>query len=94
MATQELTIVDGPSKFELMLGLFDGNSRNPRSVHFTLLNGSLTNDQPLRVVLCGVSREDGSGESWNFTGYSNGSNVKGYFSTKSRTGHVQITPRE
>ncbi|OGZ72211.1 MAG: hypothetical protein A2998_03375 [Candidatus Staskawiczbacteria bacterium RIFCSPLOWO2_01_FULL_37_25b] len=87
MATQHLTIVDGPSKFELMLGLFDVNSTNPRLVHFILAGGW---PDPWPVLLSGVSKEDGSGENWLFTGYHDDHQVKGYFSTRTRKGRLDL----
>ena len=63
--------IGGPSKFDLMLSLFDGNKEPRRTVEF---------------------QEDGSGESWNFEGgltnYRRGFHLRGYYSSKSRTGHI------
>jgi hypothetical protein len=87
MATQHLKISKGPSKFELMLGLFDGDCANPRFVYFTLLGGC---PDPWPILLSGVSRKDGSGDNWLFAGYYDGHKVKGYFSTKTRKGCIEI----
>ena len=88
MTPQGFQIVDGPSKFDLMLGLFSGTCMNPRRVQFFVLDGS--DRTMLSTLLSGVSREDGSGESWLFTGHTNGKFVKGYFSTKTRKGHLEL----
>ena len=89
MATQEFQILEGPSKYDLMLGLFDGNCAKPRLVLFALWDGARTRTVT-SVLLSGVSREDGSGESWIVTGYTNGKRVKGYYSTKTRKGNLEM----
>jgi len=96
MATQRFEITDGPGKWDLMLGLFDGTCTNPRRVAFTLWSNLLEKGFYLRLLLSGVSREDGSGESWIVTGYVNdnsgisGRAIKGYYSTRTRKGHLDI----
>lgn len=90
MATQTLQIVDGPSKFDLMLGLFDGNCANPRTVRFVILDRSL-DKITMSVLLNGISKEDGGGENWLLTGLSNGKLVRGFFSTKTRKGHLEFS---
>ena len=90
MATQRFEILEGPSKLDLMLGLFDGTSTKPRLVLFSLWDGASA-WTVTSVLLSGVSREDGSGESWIFTGCTNGKSIKGYFSTKTRKGHLEYS---
>ena len=91
MANKFFNIIGGPSKFELMLGLFDNTMSEPRRVSFQLQGGTA-----LSVCLLSVGREDGSGESWLFEGAiqwpdaSHNRRVKGYFTTKRRTGHVVL----
>ena len=78
----------GPSKFDLMLSLFDGNKEPRRTVEFDLggTRGLIT------VAITMIQQEDGSGESWNFEGwitnYRRNFGVKGYYSSKGRTGCI------
>jgi hypothetical protein len=80
-------IVNGPSKFDLMVSLFDNNAKPRRTVRFFLDHG-----HELDVAITMIQQEDGSGESWNFTGtatYADGGtsfHVRGYFGTRSRKG--------
>jgi hypothetical protein len=76
-----------------MLSLFDGTHTNPRKVTFTIWN-VFAKGFALPVLLSGVSREDGSGESWNFTGCYEKNSVRGYFSTKTRKGFLELSRRE
>ncbi len=83
-------ISGGPSKFDLMVSLFDGDSSNRRSVSFTV------EEQTCEVTISTLSREDGSGESWNFSGFVRGSivspgyGIKGYYSSQRRCGHFEV----
>lgn len=61
-------IIDGPSKFDLMLALFDRKSVNTRQVTFATENGRDLG-QTLNAVINSVGVEDGSGESWILEGY-------------------------
>lgn len=95
MATRRFTIVSGPSKFDLMLGLFDGNSKKPRLVTFVILEDVLrTKTVNYQTLLSGVSREDGSGDKWMFTGqitsHQSGRPVRGFFSTRNRRGYLEL----
>lgn len=80
-------VVGGPSKFDLMLSLFDGNKEPRRTVEFKLEGVMDT----ITVAITMVQQEDGSGESWNFDGWQTnvkrGFDVKGYYCSKSRTGY-------
>ncbi|MDP3793910.1 MAG: hypothetical protein Q8R07_04110, partial [Candidatus Uhrbacteria bacterium] len=65
----QFSIMNGPSKFDLMLALFDRDpepSDLPRTVIFMLLedDGHATRS----AMIDGVQVEDGSGESWNIEG--------------------------
>lgn len=81
-------IVQGPSKFDLMIGLFDGKSKDQKLVYFhTELHGQ--NFQHF-VRLNEVTREDGSGESWCFKGVCNNSQVRGWFRTDKREGWLEF----
>lgn len=91
-------ITDGPSKFDLMVALFDGDCRHRRMVRFSLEDPEASpkyGDIPdHEFVINGFTREDGSGESWNFTGYypgsSQGAPCKGTFSTQIRKGWIEF----
>ena len=87
MSTQTFKIVRGPSKFDLMIALFHvcGNGRHPLAFK---VNGRKLE---VLVTINGVSREDGSGESWCFQGYSQpNKHVKGWFRTDTRRGQIEI----
>lgn len=94
MATQ-FTIISAPSKWELMLALFD---HKHHSVSFRLYskNGISSLGHPnFQVEIRGVSLEDGSGESFYFNGYhqvesGHSQSVKGWFRTSDRKGYLQI----
>ena len=78
----------GPSKYDLMLGLFDGDANTQRTLTFRVNNGV-----DVEVKVQSVSREDGSGESWLFEGYvinGTGLRAKGYFHTVTRRGTITI----
>lgn len=94
MTAQRFNIVNGPSKFSLMVALFDATSANQRYVSFTILANSLTK-MTISVSLNSATREDGSGQNWLFAGYLSIANhdnksVKGYFSIKNRKGWIEI----
>jgi hypothetical protein len=86
-------IKSGPSKWDLMLALFDNNVlANPRTVEFEFVE----NHAPEKVIVMSVEREDHSGDSWNITGFIPASgvhsqrNVRGYYSTQTRRGDLTI----
>lgn len=83
---QQPDITAGPSKFELMLALFDNTSAQERTVRFGVVQGALKSR--LTVLVNAVEREDGSGESWIIEGMCHGDPIEIYFSTKTRTGVV------
>lgn len=87
------TVVGGPSKFDLMLSLFDGNKEPRRTVEFQL-DGARG---PIVVAITTVQQEDGSGESWCIKGwitnYRRSFDIEGYYSSKGRAGRIAfITP--
>jgi len=84
-------LIDGPSKWDLMLSLFDDTLRRVTFVCNIGDDSSGNYSASLGVLISAVEREDGSGESWNFKGVDNAHRfVRGYFSTKSRRGCVEI----
>jgi len=85
-------IVKGPSKFDLMLALFDSKFPDFRTVIFHLHDGTR-----FEANITGVQAEDGSADSWNFsaTGRLNSilnefSHVQGYYHTGRRVGHIRF----
>ncbi len=92
MGSNEFTISNGPSKFDLMLALFDSKQPNLRRVTFHLSNGN-----KLEASISAVQMEDGSGESWLFTAtgrFTTGAiefrSCTGYYDTVTRNGRVTI----
>lgn len=91
MAEEPIHISNGPGKWDLMVSLFEGNPTHRRKVRFEIPNGHRGNEShtELDVAITLVAQEDGSGESWLFEGYRNGSvrgMIHGYYSTRTRTG--------
>ncbi len=92
-------ILDGPSKFDLMLALFDGDAHHRRRVAFVFSNDKL--DwlkqwfRELEVVISEIARKDDSDELWLFKGYVPWSpeplTVEGFFSTQTRKGCIKLT---
>ena len=92
-----IRIANGPGKFDLMLSLFDSTWQKPRLVEFEL--DAMSRFAKTTRISCKISmvqQEDGSGEGWNFEGgiVQGGQGAatirKGYYSTKSRKGSVEI----
>jgi len=98
-------ITNGPSKFDLMLALFDSTCDHRRPVQFII---RLRMEQPLagivlgdpeehEVHINGVSQESGDGQNWIFHGWERnpeGSTkptfrVEGYFNTARREGWLK-----
>jgi hypothetical protein len=100
-------IVNGPSKFDLMLALFDWAPH--RRVEITLDEG-ISDDGPNYgrkhdLLIMGVSAENDSGESWNISGNLTFSvrghgqslrnsprSFRGNFRTDTRKGWIVINP--
>jgi hypothetical protein len=90
MSSSIAKITHGPSKFDLMLALFDSPSPNFRHVVFHIEGGMM-----FEANINGVEKEDGSAESWNFvaTGRTDARSdywmsVQGYYNTISRKGVI------
>ena len=83
MATQiKVSILGGPSKFDLMLSCFEG-----KEVEFKLDEDKVYTASIVRTKWVDVEAEDGSGESWNIKFRTErGCIYKGYYSSKRRTG--------
>lgn len=87
-------ITNGPSKLDIMISLIDGNTSNRRFVKFDCEDeGGFV--FMVKATIEELSREDGSGESWNFKAMVYDSrrdchiSVKGYFSTLRRAGTMK-----
>jgi hypothetical protein len=92
MATEEnrlFYIIDGPGKFELMTALFVGDSDNTR-----VTIGRNDTREVHSLYLRSVEMEDGSNENWLIAGYLIKDKVwrqiKGYYSTKKRSGNFRF----
>jgi hypothetical protein len=87
-------ILRGPSKWDLMLSLFDSTMGSPRYAWFKVTPEDHNSKEPKSMDFCvlvnGVSREDGSSESWIFNGYSAGRKVNGWFRTTNREGRLEL----
>ncbi|MGH7175334.1 MAG: hypothetical protein ACREGR_03180 [Minisyncoccia bacterium] len=93
-------IANGPSKFDLMLALFDRKVVNTRHVEFKMEGeGKIA----AHVVIFEVRVEDGSGESWLFKGRVRGMEpdshvgvppvsrgVHGWYRTDTRKGWIEL----
>lgn len=100
--TSQTQISGGPSKFDLMVSLFEGNKTPRKTIRFKVDSGRRNPVGPrnseesaiihsdMDVGITAVEQEDGSGESWMFQGYVVSTfrpgRIQGYYSTKTRTG--------
>lgn len=95
--TVQLTIVDGPSKWDLSIALFNKSlARNgPRFVD--AVRFKTAESQRHFVIVSSVQCEDGSRESWNIEGHelnengSLGNRVFIYYRTDKRTGCLKFS---
>jgi hypothetical protein len=99
--TNRFVITDGPSKWDLMVSLFEGNKTPRTRVRFTVENypspGGLLITAEIDVGIVAIQQEDGSGESWNFQGCTNHTYtnkqvgvIRGYYSTRCRRGSYEF----
>jgi hypothetical protein len=90
-------IVNGPSKFDLMVSLFDGDFQRRKEITFTVPTGVALPPMVVTATISGAEREDGSGESWNFRAmvfipnHCSWEKATGYYSTKTRQGFFQTS---
>jgi len=83
------SIVNGPSKFDLMVSLFDA-----KEVYFTIEGNDLVKPKKIKIKVIGILAEDGSRESWiiNYF-YENKSSLSGkpiFYRSNRRIGHITI----
>jgi hypothetical protein len=101
MATEKRQVIDGPSKYDLMVALFN-EVNDVKRRHKVVFTTTAAEGSPvtfkLTAVIEGVMREDGTGESWCINGYTVPSHPSvrvqtftGHFSTQSRQGHLHFT---
>lgn len=93
--SKKIDIANGPSKFDIMVSLFDSGCQGRKSVCFQTATGVVL------VFVDSVEREDGSGESWNIKGRVKGpspvvvlgtkNSVAIYFSSATRKGCFLIS---
>ena len=87
MDTMEAEILDGPSKWDLLVALGDG-----KVVELMLKFDDTLRAERRRVKISSVQAEDGSRESWNLKGYipSQGRQFEAYYSSRRRKGHLRM----
>ncbi|MEK7520155.1 MAG: hypothetical protein AAB581_02875 [Patescibacteria group bacterium] len=91
---RKVDIINGPSKWDLILALFEGDSLSRRQVKFTIRRHipflEFLGTEPY-VVINEIGRESGCKETWLFKGYM-GENitVEGYFHTDNRKGWIKV----
>jgi len=109
MALSGLEILNGPSKFDVMMSLFSGRGRERQYVTFELSdNGKTTaltlmkHKFMLQVCITALTQTVGDGDGWRFEAYitlsrdnfhapKGARNVKGSYSTTTRTGLLEYT---
>lgn len=91
--TTNVCIINGPSKWDLMLAIFDSTSSNPRVLTFEITDDSI---DEVEVRINGVRREDSSGESWSMSGRLGpvSDTVKIYFNTQTRKGRMELSKHD
>ena len=92
MAARRYGIVNGPSKWDLMLSLFDdgcGNCDHSRRATFYLDDPSRAMKE-IDILVSKVGKESKGGDSWIFEGSYVLGTVKGFFSTKTRKGWLEL----
>jgi len=97
---RQYTIVDGPSREELMDHFRrDGQNGQSRVWFRVSYREGFHRDCPenfLQIMICSLEREDGSGHCWNFRGDGHlgtpqvGWRVDGFYSTKTRKGTLTV----
>ncbi|TAK03909.1 hypothetical protein EPO34_01995 [Patescibacteria group bacterium] len=97
MASVTVGIKSGPSKYDLMLALFERSMNNLRPVTFILKSTDKSNwwveNKKLTLHITEVGIKDGSGQSWCFRGQSeDGTYHKGWFRTDTREGTIGVEP--
>lgn len=92
---QEYIITRGPSKLDLMLGLFDNSKEHPRTVEFSISSIPLTGNEDkerVSVFVDSVGVKNDIEESWDICGRcaDDGRKVKIILSTRLRCGNFEL----
>lgn len=87
-------ITNGPSKWDLILALSDGDYHHRREISFSLqgISERVVAGFTLQFLINELQREDRSGENWNFRGTVPAfpdDPCHGFFSTKTRKGWIK-----
>jgi len=98
MATKSLNIVGGPSKWDLMLAVFDRDHEPGREVMLLIEDWTGENRTVnVHVIIPSIKQEQGSCEAWKFEGtVVDGPDevlkhrVKGCYDTKARKGKLEL----
>lgn len=90
MTNKSKKIVNGPSKFDLMISLFSGSNASTTRRTVTFVLEASGDESSVTALIESVEREDGSGESWNFEGSQLGHWVRGYYNSRSQTGTIVV----
>lgn len=97
MVFGQIEIVDGPSLFDLLFSLGEGNPTPRKTVCFKgkSKHSGATIIVDVNVAITGLDQEDGSGESWLFRGQIRGQQMTlrticGVYSTRLRDGHYKF----
>lgn len=89
MATRR-NIIDGPSKFDLMISLFAEGGADYNRVSFTVLEvEGEEHTGEIHVAIMGMDRYDSGVNDWLFRGFSPCKIVHGSYSTKTRKGWIE-----
>lgn len=84
-------ITAGPSKWDLMLALFDNAADQTRELRFDARTSNDNLRTSFDITINGIFVEDGSGESWNIFGRTHNKHVKMHYSTRQRKGMILFT---
>ena len=99
LRTDRFEIKNGPSKWDMVLAIFDGDELHRRTVNFVvsgppIVLGDLVLPS-LPFVVDGAKRDHLSEDDWQiwgypFCGYKHNRYMKGFYSTQSRTGWLEF----
>jgi hypothetical protein len=93
MARKRYDVLDGPSKLDLMLALFDGEFGERRLVELIFRdpqNAPEGLDPGIFIVINGVAREGSGTDTWLFNGFLESHPVRGFFSSQIRKGWIEM----
>lgn len=90
MTPQFIPIVGGPDIFRLATRLFDGSNQEQQTVTFHSAMAQEKREE--QIKLDSAQREDGSGKSWNLTGFNvtRHKQVRIYYNIDTRRGTMTV----